>query len=70
MQDLELSPVDSVWNHDERVIKFMDSDGFKASKTPVDTAQCNQIMGYCNFAREVLGIGRNVCKNHVLAAAR
>ncbi len=50
----------------ERVIKFMDGDSYKASKLPVDTAQCDQIMGLGNFTREVFGIDPNVCKNHVL----
>ncbi len=53
----------------ERVIKFMDGDSFKASKMPVDMAQCDQIMGFGNFSyftREVFGIDPNVFMNHVL----
>jgi hypothetical protein len=34
-------------------------------KIPVDTAQCDQIMGWGNFTREVLGIDPNACKNHL-----
>jgi hypothetical protein len=51
----------------ERVKKFFDSKAFtEERKLLVDTAQCDQIMGWGNFTREVLGIDPNTCQNHLL----
>jgi hypothetical protein len=51
----------------ERVKKFFDSKEFtEARKFPVDAAHTDQIMGWGNFTREVLGIDPNTCKNHLL----
>ena len=56
---------------DERVKKYVASDDFKDQKIPVDTAQCDQIQGFGNFTREVLGIDPNVCNTlaHLLGAS-
>ncbi len=51
----------------ERVKKFCTSKEFtEERKLPDDTAQCDQITGWCNFTRKVLGIDPNTCKNHLL----
>jgi hypothetical protein len=40
-----------------------------SEKLPVHTAQCDQIMGWGHFTREVfkLGIDPNTCKNHLFS---
>jgi hypothetical protein len=50
----------------ERVIKYLDSDAFKAGKIRVDTAQCDNILGFGNFTRAVFDMDPNVCKCHPL----
>jgi hypothetical protein len=50
----------------ERVIKYLASDTFKAGKIPVDTAQCDNILGFGNFTRAVFEMDPNVCKCHPL----
>jgi hypothetical protein len=44
----------------ERVIKYLASDAFKAGKIPGDTAQCDNILGFGNFTRTVLNMNPNV----------
>ncbi len=44
----------------ERVIKYMNSDTFKDAKIPVDTAHCDNILGFSNFTRAVFGMDPNV----------
>ena len=50
----------------ERVVKFLEGDFFKAGKLPIDTAQCDNFHGFGNFTREVFGWDPNICKNHLL----
>ena len=50
----------------ERVIKYLAGDAFKAGKIPVDSAQCDNILGFGNFTRTVLEMDPNVCKCHIL----
>ena len=46
--------------------KYFASKDFKElRRLPVDTAQCDQIQGWGNFTREVLGIHPNVCCYHL-----
>jgi hypothetical protein len=57
----------------ERVIKYLASDAYKAGKIPVDTAQCDSILGFGilslgAFNRSVLNMDHNVCKCHPLGA--
>jgi hypothetical protein len=52
----------------ERAIKYLDSDTFKPGKIPVDTAQCDNILGFGNFTRAVFDMDPNVCKCHPLGA--
>ena len=55
----------------ERVIKYLGSDTFKAGKIPVDSAesaQCDNILGFGNFTRAVFDMDPNVCKCHPLDA--
>jgi hypothetical protein len=48
------------------VDKFFKSDRFtKLRQIPVDTAQCDQLTGWGNFTREVLGIDSNTCCCHL-----
>jgi hypothetical protein len=53
----------------ERAINYLASDAFKTGKIPVDTAQCNNILGFGNFTRTVLNMDSNVCKCHPLRGA-
>jgi hypothetical protein len=46
----------------ERVVTYLASDTFKAGKIPVDTAQCDNILGFGNFTRVVFEMDPNVCK--------
>ena len=48
------------------VVKYTKSDKFKAGKIPVDTAQCDNLLGFGNFTREVFYMDPNVCKCHAL----
>ena len=48
------------------VIKFKSGDAFKAGKLPVDSAQCDNILGFGNFTREIFDMDANVCKCHAL----
>jgi hypothetical protein len=50
----------------ERTIKHLDNDAFKAGRIPVDTAQCDSILGFGNFTRAVFNMDPNVCKCHPL----
>ena len=52
--------------HSEGVIKFKSGDAFKNGKLPVDTAQCDNILGFGNFTREIFDMDANVCKCHAL----
>ena len=49
----------------DNVMKYMNSDEYKASKIPVDTAQCYQIQGWGNLSHNAFGIDLNVCKCRV-----
>jgi hypothetical protein len=49
----------------ENVIKYFAGDDFKERRIPVDTAQCDQIQGWGNFTREILGIDPNTCSVHL-----
>jgi hypothetical protein len=51
-------------NH--RVKEYLKSKVFKERKLPVDTAQCDSIVGFGNFTREVFDMNPNQCKNHLL----
>jgi hypothetical protein len=46
------------------LIKYLASDAFKAVKIPVDTAQCDNILGLGIFTRAVVNMDPNVCKCH------
>ena len=48
------------------VVKYTKSDKFKAGKIPVDSAQCDNHMGFGNFTREVFDFDPNICKCHAL----
>ena len=43
---------------------YFRSDEFKAGKVPVETAVCDNFMGWGNFAINELGIVSNVCLLH------
>ena len=47
------------------VVKYTKGDEFKSGKIPVDTAQCDNLLGLGNLTREVFGKDPNVCKCHV-----
>ena len=49
-----------------RVFEYLDSDTFKDRKLPVNTAQCDSILGFGNFTREMFDMNPNQCKNHLL----
>ena len=49
-----------------RVLEFLRSDSFEERKIPVDTAQCDSILGFGNFTREMFDMNPNQCKNHLL----
>ena len=51
---------------DAEVTKYMKSDEYGSAKLHIDTAQCDNHLGWQKFAREILGIIANICKNHVL----
>ncbi len=46
--------------------EYLRSKIFKDHKLPVDSAQCDSIVGFGNFTREVFGMNPNQCKNHLL----
>ncbi len=48
------------------VIKYMQSDAFGDEKLRIDSAQCDNHLGWQKFARNILGIPANVCKSHIL----
>ena len=48
------------------VMKYMRSEEYEAGKLHIDTAQCDNHLGWQKFAREQLGLAANICKNHVL----
>ena len=48
------------------VVKFKKDDKFKAGKIPVDSAQCDNHLGFGNFTREVFDMDPNVCKCYAL----
>ena len=50
----------------ERGVTYLASDTFKAGKIPVDSAQCDNILGFGNFTRAVFNMDPNVCKCHPL----
>jgi hypothetical protein len=50
----------------ENVVQYVDSDTYKGSRIPEDTAQCYQIQGWRNFTRNVFGIDQNICTCHAL----
>jgi hypothetical protein len=49
-----------------RVKEYLKSKDFKDRKLPVDSAQCDSIVGFGNFTREVFDMDPNQCKNHLL----
>ena len=51
---------------DAEVKKYLKSDEYGSAKLHIDTAQCDNHLGWQKFAREILGIIANICKNHVL----
>jgi hypothetical protein len=54
---------------DPDVIKFMASARFQDQQLPVDTAMCDNFLGWGNFA-ECLGIPTNVCMQHATGKCR
>ena len=52
--------------HNPLVIKFKTEESFLNGKIPVDTAQCDNHLGFGNFTREVFDKDPNVCKWHAL----
>ena len=48
------------------VVKYTKGDKFKAGKIPVDSAQCDNHLGFGNFTREVFDKDSNVCKCYAL----
>jgi hypothetical protein len=49
-----------------RVKEYLKGKDFKDRKLPVDSAQCDSIVGFGNFTREVFDMDPNQCKNHLL----
>ncbi len=50
-----------------RTVGYLENEdsAFKEGRLPVDSAQCNNILGFGNFTREVF-VDSNTCKNSVL----
>ena len=42
------------------VVKYTKGDKYKAGKIPVDSAQCDNLLGFGNFTREVFDKDSNV----------
>jgi hypothetical protein len=51
---------------DPDVVKFMKSGKYRSGQLRIDSAQCDNHLGWQKFAREKLGLTANICKNHVL----
>ena len=45
-----------------RVKEYLKGKDFKDRKLPVDSAQCDSIVGFGNFTREVFDMDPNQCK--------
>ncbi len=54
----------------ENVVRYVRSNEHVVRKIPVDSAKCDQIQGWGNITRNVLGIDRNVCQCHALGKAQ
>jgi hypothetical protein len=52
------------WLRDPDVIKFVESVRFRDQQLPVDTAMCDNFVGWGNFAENSPGIPTNVCMPH------
>ena len=48
------------------VVKYTKSTKYRDAKLHIDSAQCDNHLGWQKFAREQLGLSANICKNHVL----
>ena len=44
----------------------MEDSAFREDRLPIDSAQCDNILGFGNFTLEVLDMDPNICKNHAL----
>ena len=49
---------------DVEMRKYIDSQKYKDCILPVDTAMCDNFVGWGNFAENVLGITANICHAH------
>jgi hypothetical protein len=57
--------LDEIRKHPD-VIKYTKTQKFYNAMLPFTSAQCDNHLGWQKFARDVLGIDANICKNHVL----
>ena len=57
--------LDEIRQHPD-VVKYTHTSKFKEAKLPFTSAQCDNHLGWQKFARDVLGLDANICKNHVL----
>jgi hypothetical protein len=56
-----------IFDH-QRIVDYLENadSAFKEDHLPVDSAQCDNILGFGNFTRKVFDMDSNTCKNHVL----
>ena len=56
-----------IFDHPRTVDYLENADSaFKEDRLPVDTAQCENLLWFGNFTREVFDMDSNTCKNHAL----